>query len=200
MRQHPGSANRVWLTVLGLLCLAAGIWALLLATGTAGPAGDPVLSGPPEAVTGPDYAPIIALIAGLLLGLLGLWWILAQIPRRRLAAGPFRLQEDAARGITVCDASVLAAAVQYDTEQVPGVVGSTVLLRGNAEEPDLTLKVTVNARADIRTVLDRIQGIVVPNLAAALETPLHSLGIHIEASSKPALSGSTVSSTGSVVY
>ncbi|WP_341394390.1 hypothetical protein [Arthrobacter sp. G119Y2] len=199
MRQHPGTANRVWLTVLGLLCLAAGIWALLLATGTAGPAADPVLSGPPEAVTGPDYAPVIALTAGLLLGLLGLWWILAQIPRR-LAAGPFRLQEDAARGITVCDPSVLAAAVQHDTEQIPGVVGSTVLLRGDAEEPDLTLKVTVNARADIRTVLDRIQGTVVPNLAAALETPLHSLGIQVEASDKPALSGSTVSSTGTVVY
>ena len=199
MRQHPGTANRVWLTVLGLLCLAAGIWALLLATGTAGPAADPVLSGPPEAVTGPDYAPVIALTAGLLLGLLGLWWILAQIPRR-LAAGPFRLQEDAARGITVCDPSVLAAAVQHDTEQIPGVVGSTVLLRGDAEEPDLTLKVTVNARADIRTVLDRVQGTVVPNLAAALETPLHSLGIRVEASDKPALSGSTVSSTGTVVY
>lgn len=199
MRQHSGTANRVWLTVLGLLCLAAGIWTLLLATGTAGPATDPVLSGPPEAVTGAEYAPVIALLAGLLLGLLGLWWILAQIPRR-LAAGPFRLQEDAARGITVCDPSVLAAAVQHDTEQIPGVVGSTVLVRGTAEEPDLTLKVTVNARADIRTVLDRIQGTVVPHLAAALEAPLHSLGVHIEASSKPALSGNTVSSTGTVVY
>ena len=199
MRQHPGTTNRVWLAILGLLCLAAGIWALLLATGTLGPAADPVLGGPPDAVTGPDYAPVVALIAGLLLGLLGLWWILAQIPRS-LASGPFRLQEDAARGITVCDPSVLASAAQHETEQIPGVVGATALLRGSAEEPDLTLKVTVSARADIRAVLDRIQGSVVPNLAAALETPLHSLGIQLEASNKPALTGSTVSSTGTVVY
>jgi hypothetical protein len=199
MRQHPGTTNRVWLAILGLLCLAAGIWALLLATGTVGPAADPVLGGPPEAVTGPDYAPVVALIAGLLLGLLGLWWILAQIPRS-LASGPFRLQEDAARGITVCDPSVLASAVQHETEQIPGVVGASAMLRGSAEEPDLTLKVTVNARADIRAVLDRIQGTVVPDLAGSLETPLHSLGIHLEASNKPALGGSTVSSTGTVVY
>lgn len=199
MRQHPGTTNRVWLTILGLLCLAAGIWALLLATGTLGTETDPVLSGPPEAVTGPDYAPVVALLAGVLLGVLGLWWILAQIPRS-LESGPFRLQEDAARGITVCDPSVLASAVQHDTERIPGVVAAAALLRGSAEEPDLTLKVTVNARADIRAVLDRIRGTVVPDLASALETPLHSLGIDIEASNKPALSGSTVSSTGTVVY
>ncbi|WAP52109.1 hypothetical protein OL239_01950 [Arthrobacter sp. ATA002] len=199
MRQHPGTANRVWLAILGLVCLAAGIWALLLASGTLGPAEDPVLSGPPEAVTGPDYAPVAALAAGLLLGLLGLWWILAQIPRS-LTAGPFRLQEDAARGITVCDPSVLAAAVQHETEHIPGVVGATALLRGSADEPDLTVKVTVNARADIRAVVDQIQGTVAPHLASALETPLHSLGIQIEASNKPGLAGSTVSSTGTVVY
>lgn len=199
MRQHPGTANRVWLTILGLLCLAAGVWVVLLAAGVVGVAEDPVLSGPPEAVTGPDYAPVVALIAGLLLGLLGLWWLLAQIPRR-VAAGQFRLQEDAVRGITVCDPSVLASAVQHETDRIPGVVGSTALVRGTAEAPDLTLKVTVNSRADIGEIINRIQGAVVPNLASALENPLHSLGIQIEASNKTGQSGNAVSSTGTVVY
>lgn len=199
MRQHPGTANRVWLTILGLLCLAAGIWVLLLAAGVVGTAAGPVLSGPPEAVTDPEYAPVVALIAGILLGLLGLWWMLAQIPRR-LAAGTFRLQEDATRGITVCDPSVLASAVEHETDQIPGVVDSTALVRGTAEDPDLTLKVTVNSRADIGEVIDRIQGTIVPNLASSLENPLHSLGIHIEASNKTGQSGNAVSSTGTVVY
>lgn len=199
MRQHAGTANRVWLTILGLLCLAAGVYALLLATGVVGSSADPVLSGPPENVTGPDYAPVVAVFAGLLLGLLGLWWILAQIPRR-LAAGTFRLHENAARGITVCNPSVLAAAVQNDTDRIPGVVGSTALLRGTAEEPDLTLKVTVNARSDIRDVVDRIQRTVIPNLASALETPLHSVGIMLEANNKTAFSAGTVTSHGTVVY
>lgn len=199
MRQHPGTANRVWLTILGLLCLAAGVYVLLLASGVLGGAGDPVLGGSPETATGAAAAPVIALAAGLLLGLLGLWWLLAQVPRR-LAAGPFRLQEDPARGITVCNPSVLSAAVENDTEQIPGVVGAAALLRGSADEPDLTLKVTVNARADIRDVVDRIQQSVVPHLVLALGNPLHSLGIQIEASSRSGMSGSTVSSTGTVVY
>lgn len=199
MRQHAGTANRVWLTILALLCLAAGAYLLLLASGTAGTSESPVLSGPPEEVTGAGYAPGAVLIAGLILGTLGLWWMLTQIPRR-VAADTFRLQENPARGITVCNPSVLAAAVQDDTDRIPGVVGSTALLRGTAEAPDLTLKVTVNAWADIREVMDRIEGAVVPHLAMALENPLHSLGVQLEASNKQGLSGGPVTSGGTVVY
>ena len=199
MRQHAGTANRVWLTILGLLCLAAGVYLLLLASGVVGTPEGPVLSGPPEDVTGADIAPAAVLIAGLVLGVLGLWWMLVQIPRRA-EADTFRLQENPARGITVCNPSVLAAAVEDDTDRIPGVVGSTALLRGTAEEPDLTLKVTVNSWADIREVMDQIEGAVVPHLAMALENPLHSLGVQLEASNKQALSGGPVSSSGTVVY
>ena len=199
MRQHAGTANRVWLTILGLLCLAAGVYLLLLASGVMGTPEGPVLSGPPEDVTGADIAPAAVLIAGLVLGVLGLWWMLVQIPRRA-EADTFRLQENPARGITVCNPSVLAAAVEDDTDRIPGVVGSTALLRGTAEEPDLTLKVTVNSWADIREVMDQIEGAVVPHLAMALENPLHSLGVQLEASNKQALSGGPVSSSGTVVY
>lgn len=199
MRQHAGTANRVWLIILGLLCLAAGLYVILLASSVVGSAEGPVLYGPPENVTDPDYAPVVAILGGLLIGLLGLWWILAQIPRRA-AAGPFRLQESPSRGTTVCNPSVLAAAVENDTDQIPGVVDSSAMLRGTAEEPDLTLKVTVNARADIGEVVRRIQETVVPNLASALENPLHSLGIQLEASNKAAFAGGAASSTGTVVY
>ncbi|MBO0909551.1 hypothetical protein [Arthrobacter sunyaminii] len=199
MRHHAGTANRVWLTILALLCLAAGVYLLLLASGVIGTAGSPVLSGPPEDVTGADYAPGGVLIAGLILGTLGLWWMLVQIPRR-VEADTFRLQENPARGITVCNPSVLAAAVEDDTERIPGVVDSTALLRGTAEEPDLTLKITVNAWADIREVMDQIEGAVVPHLAMALENPLHSLGVQLEASNKQGLSGGPVTPGGTVVY
>lgn len=199
MRAHAGTTNRVWLTILGLLCLAAGVWILLLASGVLGRPADPVLGGPPETLTGSQVAPVTALVAGLLLGLLGLWWLLAQIPRRR-AAGEFRLQEDPARGITVCNPPVLAAAVETATERIPGVLDATALVRGTPEEPDLTLKVTVNARADIRAVVDRIQQAVVPDLALALGNPLHSLGIQVEVGTRAGSADSAVSSTGTVVY
>lgn len=199
MRAHAGTTNRVWLTILGLLCLAAGVWILLLASGVLGRPADPVLAGPPETLTGSQVAPVTALVAGLLLGLLGLWWLLAQIPRRR-AAGEFRLQEDPARGITVCNPPVLAAAVETATERLPGVLDATALVRGTPEEPDLTVKVTVSARADIRAVVDRIQQAVVPDLALALGNPLHSLGIQVEVGTRAGSADSAVSSTGTVVY
>ncbi len=199
MRQHAGTANRVWLTILALLCLAAGVYLLLLASGVVGTPGNPVLSGPPEDVTGASYAPGAVLIGGLVLGTLGLWWMFAQVPRR-VEAGTFRLQENPARGVTVCDPSVLAAAVEDDTERIAGVVDSTALLRGTAGEPDLTLKVTVNSWADIGEVMDQIEGAVVPHLAMALENPLRSLGVQLEASNKPAVSGGPVSTGGTVVY
>lgn len=199
--------NRTWLIVIGVLLLAAGIFALLVSAdflgratdGTIPRAGTPVLTEGPADLLAPDWVASAVLIGGLILGILGLWWILAEIPRRRGAAG-YRLQEDPARGITRCDPGVLAAAVEYDVNRLPGIVRSTALLRGSAQSPDLALRVTVNERADIQESLRRIRSEVLPNLSLALEVPLHSVGIALDVSSRPAQLGSTVESTGTVVY
>ncbi|WP_312182555.1 hypothetical protein [Arthrobacter sp.] len=207
MRHHAGAMNRTWLIIIGVLLLAAGICSLLISSGflvqTFGDAipdaGTPVLTEDPQTLLAPDWVAPAVLISGLILGILGLWWILAEVPRRRGAAG-YRLQEDPARGITRCDPGVLAAAVEYDTNRMPGVVGSSALLRGTAGAPDLALRVTVNERSDIQESLRRIRSEVLPNLSLALEAPLHTVGIALEVSSKPAQLGSTVESTGTVVY
>ena len=207
MRHHAGAMNRTWLIIIGVLLLAAGILALLVSAGflsqtiggnVAG-ASDPVLQEGPEGLLAPDWVAPAVLIGGLILGILGLWWLLAEIPRKRGASG-FRLQEDPAKGITRCDPVVLAGAVEDDTNRMPGVVGSAALLRGTAAAPDLALRVTVNERADIQETLRRIRSEVLPNLSLALEVPLHTAGIHLEVSSKAAQLGSTVESTGTVVY
>lgn len=206
MKKRAGAANRTWLIILGLILLLAGVLVLLLATGTldtmtagASPdAADRSVPGARDALTQGRYTAGAVLLAGLLLAVLGLWWILAQVPRTR-AAGTFRLQEDPARGVTSCDPSVLASAVEYETDQLPGVAGTSAVLRGTAENPDLTLKVTVNADADVRDVISQIQHQVVPNLVTALEAPLRSLGLQIEASSKSS-GGAAASSTGTMVY
>ncbi|UPO76456.1 hypothetical protein [Arthrobacter sp. Helios] len=207
MRHHAGAMNRTWLIIIGVLLLAAGIFALLVSAGflnqvTGGAvagAQSPVLQQDPETLLAPDWVAPAVLIGGLILGILGLWWILAEIPRRREAAG-YRLQEDPARGITRCDPGVLAAAVEYDVNRMPGVVNSSAVLRGTAGAPDLALRVTVNERADIQETLRRIRSEVLPNLSLALEAPLHSVGIQLDVSAKPAQLGSTVGSTGTVVY
>lgn len=209
MRHHSGKANRTWLIILGVLFLAAGVLAALIAGGglerfVGGSPGrsDRVLSETDgQGFLAGEYVPWGMLLAGVILGVLGLWWLLAQIPRSR-PAGTFRLQEDPAHGVTVCDPQVLASAVSHETEQLPGVVGATVRLRGSADEPDLAMKVTVNSDADVQGVIARIQQEVVPHLVSALEVPLNTFGLEIDASSKAGApgGGATVSSRGTVVY
>lgn len=206
MRQHAGALNRTWLAILGILALAGGVLILLIASGTLQtmssaivPAGSPVVTMDLHAVFGPAYVTAVVLVAGLVTGALGLWWILAQIPRKN-PAGKYRLHRDPASGTTLCDPSVLASAVEHQINTLPGVVGSSALLRGSATEPDLTMKITVNNRADIQDLLHRINTGVLPDLSTALETPMRRTGIQIEVSSRNANSGTTVESTGTVIY
>ncbi|MER1995262.1 MAG: alkaline shock response membrane anchor protein AmaP [Arthrobacter sp.] len=205
MRHHAGAMNRTWLIIIGVLLLAAGTASILFSTGlmdqlsggSLAGAEDPVLTdGPGVLETVPAAA---VLIGGLILGLLGLWWMLAEVPRRRTAA-TYRLHEDAARGITRCDPAVLAAAVEDDAGSLPGVVSSTALLRGTAESPDLAMRLTLNERADVQEALRRVRTDVLANLSRALEVPLHTAGISLDVSRRPAQLGNTVESTGTVVY
>ena len=206
MRQHAEALNRIWLVILGFLALAGGVLILLAASGTLHAmrpamvaAGSPVVTGDLHTVFGPPYVTAIVLVGGVVLGILGLLWILAQIPRRN-PADRYRLHQDPATGTTVCDASVLASAVENQINTLPGVVGSSALLRGTAMEPDLTMKVTVTTRADIQDVLHSINTRVIPDLSTALETPLRRTGIQLEVSARNAISGTTVETTGIVIY
>ncbi len=206
MRQHAGALNRTCLVILGILALAGGVLILLAASGTLHAmnsatvaAESPVVTGDLHTVLGPASVKAIALAAGLLMGALGLSWILAQIPRRN-PADRYRLHQDPASGTTLCEASVLGAAVENQINTLPGVVGSSALLRGTAMEPDLTIKVTVNNRADIQDVLHSINTRVIPDLSTALETPLRRTGIQLEVSGRNATSGTTVETTGTVIY
>lgn len=207
MRHHAGAMNRTWLILIGIVLLLAGVASILFSSGlmeqisgnSLSPADEPVLAGGSESLLANGSAAVLVLIGGLILGILGLWWILAEVPRRRGASG-FRLQEDPARGITRCEPSVLASAVEYDAERLPGVVNSTALLRGTADSPDLALRLTLNERADVQEALRRVRSEVLPHLSQALEVPLHTAGIALEVSGKPAKAGNTVESTGTVVY
>lgn len=205
MRQTAGTLNRTWLTILGILFLAAGTALLLQASGTlptllnTAPAWQSVVTGDLHAYFAPPWVAAIALIIGVIIGGLGLLWIIAQIPRKN-TAGAYRLHDDGSQGFTLCDPSVLAAAVEKQINTLPGVVTSAAQLRGTAAAPDLTLKVTVNDRADVRDVIHRIQTSTLPELSRALEVPLQRSRLQIEISSRTQSTGTVVHSTGTVVY
>lgn len=205
MRQTAGTLNRIGLSVLGILVLAAGTAMLLQANGTlqapfnTAPAWKSVVTGDLSALFAPPWVAAIILIIGVIIGVLGLLWIIAQIPRKN-RAGVYRLHDDGSKEFTVCDPSVLAAVVENRINTLPGVVTSAALLRGTARAPDLTLKVTVNDRADVRDLIHSIQTSTLPDLSAALEAPLQRSRLQIEISGRSQSTGTVVHSTGTVVH
>ena len=188
MRQRSGLLNRAWLAVIGLVVLLAGIVAALIALGLLARIttaigiglGVPVTS---SKVLGPGVGaffdqPVAVGLLGVILGVIGLAWLMAQIPRTN-AAKPFRLQDDAARGVTICRADVLTDAVEADAERLLGVADASAVLRGTARQPELTLKVTVNDRTDIQRLLHSLQAETAARLVSAMETPLKHLAVQV---------------------
>lgn len=205
MRQTAGTLNRTWLAILGILLLAAGTALLLQSNGTlqallnTARFWESVVTGDLHAFFAQPWVAAVLLLTGVILGVLGLLWIIAQIPRKN-RAGAYRLHDDGSQGFTLCDSSVLAAAVENRINNLPGVVTSAVLLRGTARAPDLSLRVTINDRADVRDVIHRIQTSALPELSYALEAPLQSSRLQIDISGRSQSTGTVVHSTGTVVY
>lgn len=192
MRQTAGTLNRIWLAVIGLILLLAGLVATAIAIGVATRLLTAVGAGvsgpqPNSPVVGPSVGPLFGAtwmivlvgIIGLILAILGLVWLLAQVPRVN-AARAFRLQDDVDRGLTIVQTSVLAGAVEDEVEALPGGSGTVAVLRGTARQPELTLKVTANDRTDLPALLNRIETEVAAHLAAALDTPVHRLAVQLD--------------------
>jgi hypothetical protein len=195
MRQTASRLNRTWLTILGVLLLLVGAAGVLLSTAQAGPLLRSAGAGwtPPQ----PDrhlfgsatanaltltWVVLLTAVVAVVVGLLGLLWLLAQIPRSNQAK-PFRLHDDARTGLTRVDAGVLTRAVEAQVKGLPGVSGASAVLRGSASQPDLTLRVTAEERTDVAALLERLHHQVAADLGEALDTRLHRLGVQVEVSS-----------------
>ena len=122
MRQTAGTLNRTWLAILGILALAAGTALLLQSNGTlhallnTARFWESVVTGDLHAFFAQPWVVAVILIIGVIIGVLGLLWIIAQIPRKNRAAA-YRLHDDGSQGFTLCDSSVLAAAVEKPDQQ-----------------------------------------------------------------------------------
>ena len=204
MRQTAGTLNRTWLAILGLLVLAAGLTAVLQAAGTlqtiipTPPPGTKIVTGDLHAFFAQPWLLILFLSVSVFVGILALLWIIAQVPRKNLATS-YHLQQEGTHGRTNCEPSVLAAAVREEINSLPEVVTSSVLIRGTAEEPDLTLKVTVNDQADIRALLRHLEKKTFVDLSIALEEPLHQRRVQIDVSTRTQTTGTATQPAGIVL-
>ena len=195
MRQTASRLNRTWLTILGVVLLLVGALGILLAAGQAAPLSRQAGLGwtPPgtdrhlfgSATTGAfaqSWVVLVTAVVAVVIGLLGLAWLLAQIPRANRAK-PLRLHDDARTGLTRVESDVLTDAVVMQVKALPGVSGASAVLRGSAERPDLTLKVTADERTDVSALLGRLHDQVAADLGGALDTRLSRLGVQIEIAS-----------------
>jgi hypothetical protein len=188
MRQFATGLNRTWLAMLGILLLLAGLVGLAIGTGlatsvtTAAPTSRSRVIGSGAARTFADNGPVvIVLVVALVVALLGLRWLLAQVPRTN-AASALRLQDDAASGITTVEPSVLTDAVSRQVQSLPGVTSASAVMRGTAEAPDLTVTLTANDHTDVPALLRALQTGPVADLERAIEVPLAHLGVQVDIS------------------
>ena len=195
MRQTAARLNRTWLTILGVLLVLLGAVGLLLATGRAAAllrstglgwtppqTGQRLFGDATATAFGLTWVVVLTAVVAVVLGLLGLGWLLAQVPRKH-EAKPFRLHDDAETGLTRIDASVVTGAVEAQAKSLPGVSGASAVLRGSVERPELTLRVTVDDRTPVLDVLERLHREVAGDLAGALDTRLRRLAVQVEVSS-----------------
>ncbi|MDN5765520.1 MAG: hypothetical protein L0H96_07030 [Humibacillus sp.] len=193
MRVFSSGLNRTWLAIVGLVLLLTGALATMVATGlltkvvsgsarTSVPAsGDRLLERGATDFFADQGVIIATAVLGVVLALLGLAWLIAQVPHTK-AAATLRLRDDASMGLTSATSAVLTDVVVADLETLPGVNSATAVLRGSASHPQLTVTLTASDRTDVRSLLRAIQTGPVRRLARSLDTTVEHLGIQVDVS------------------
>lgn len=176
----PGTvaANRAVLGLLGLLLTLAGAAGLATGLGLFGRRRSdlPVLSAEAEEVAATGWFwPAIA-VAGGLLALLCLWWLLVQARSNRI--GELRLVTDPQRGHTDLAASGLADALTTEIEDYRGVSRASAHVTGAPTAPRVSLTVTLDGRVEPAEVHRRVVEEAVVHARTALSR--ESLPVRLE--------------------
>jgi hypothetical protein len=169
---RPARLNRTVLTLLGMLCLAAGAVVLLGGTGLLGsrlpvPAYAPLLPPGPAL---PEWGAAVVAAVAIVIGLLALRWLIAQTIRRP-ASSSWQLSPDTATGTTRIDSDAAARPLADEIEDYPGVRSATARLTGPRGHPHLYLRVSADDRVDISDLRRRIDEHAIPRLTHALNLP-----------------------------
>ncbi|WP_181275033.1 alkaline shock response membrane anchor protein AmaP [Brevibacterium oceani] len=182
MRRTAAGANRTGLIIVGLLALLIGLAVLAIGLGFAAsilPGWEPGADlGLATSVLALPYSALVAIIAAVILAVIGLRWLSVQIPRKDFAK-PFRMQVDARKGLTTVTAEVIAEAVADDLESTDGVSDAQVILRGTARSPELLIHIDADERADIDAVVAEVADRVAGNAALALGAPLNAVALEV---------------------
>ena len=165
--------DRVLLLGLGLLLSAVGVLGLLVGFGVFGePLRDkPVFDNVVGRFVGDNGTwlwPVIA-VAGLLLGYLGLRWLVGQL--RPTAVRDLQLEPRSTTGQTELVSAAVTDAVTGEISRYRGVSSAGARLTGDELDPELRLRVQLDARADVAAIRRRIETEAVARVRQALDRP-----------------------------
>ncbi|MFJ8965840.1 alkaline shock response membrane anchor protein AmaP [Lentzea sp. NPDC102401] len=163
--RRPACLNRTMLAAIGVVLLAAGVFALAThfrVLHLVDP-GAPVVPGidPP-----PTWALYATAGTAVLVGLLALRWLLAQVVRGPRAP---TWREDTDLGHTELSASTAVAPLAEELRGYPGVHDARATLTGPRNAPELALIIVIEQDADPADVRHQLQDEGLPRLRQALE-------------------------------
>ncbi|MEW9532895.1 alkaline shock response membrane anchor protein AmaP [Microbispora sp. NPDC049125] len=167
MGRRMAGVNRIGLFLLGLALLAGGLLALARGLGAFGAsaARRPLIEAGSGLAAGRAWFwPAMAGL-GIVLGLLGLAWLLAQMRIGRVRR--LRLQSGMS-GITEVDARPASDAVAAQIGEYPDVRRARAVLRGSSDHPRLDLGVAAGEPADLSALVTRLHDEAVPALRSTL--------------------------------
>jgi hypothetical protein len=166
----PARLNRWLLALAGLVLIAAALLVAGIATGRLPlvAADRPVLTAPSPV---PSWWTWVAAVAGVVVALAGLRWLLAQA-RRRPAASTWSVPAAGpAPGTTTVPGGVAADAVRADLTAHPAIGDAAVRLVRGAPDPALDVELELDATGDPRAAVAHLEEHALPRLRTALAVP-----------------------------
>ncbi|MEO9220981.1 MAG: hypothetical protein ABI251_04225 [Mycobacteriaceae bacterium] len=175
MKRRVVALDRLCALVLGVALIALGVGAVMWRRGALSWARPTLSAGWLVSATAARWWPWAAGAAGVLLILVGLWWLSVHVPRRGL--GEIRLPGSDAAGILRANSNAIAAAAADSLAESPGVqaaVGCSLTDRGR---PTIAVTATLDPMADLAAVRDsaeRVRSEIAQVLGGAeLATRIH---------------------------
>jgi hypothetical protein len=180
VRRGPDRLNTAVLTLIALMLLGVGAYGLARGYGAFGDgrAADPVLTEDTRDFVSrnSDWVWPLAAAVSLLLGWLGLRWLLAQLSTATVGHLPVRADGP---GHTELLGSGATSALARDIEEYPGVRRASARLVGDHPVPEVEVTVDIHDDGDVAEVRRRIEEHALVRFRSALELTRLRSQIHI---------------------
>ncbi len=185
----PDRRNRVTLSIIATLLIAAATYGLLRSYGAFGdaPAHEPLLLDDVRRWVGRNdswFWPVVAIVA-LLLAYLALRWLLAEL-RPQTSVRRLHLPAPSPEDHISVTTNALTRAIAEDLNREPGVQHATVTLLDDGHPIEVLLDVDLSDDTQIDLLRDAVRLRTLPHLRETLERPDVHSHIRVKLTTPPA--------------